>query len=329
MRQITLMERLGEALDPPTPGPAEEVRGRLQAEIAGRKRRFRLRRPVLGAGGRIAVAGGLAVVLTLAGLAVQTLRVGDRAVPTANAAEILRRAAEAALAQPDLAPRPDQFVFVEALSRVHDPAEFTDGKPRPVTVYRTQQWTSADGTRQGMTRGWMESGPATPALGTRRWTKPMPADPARRGYDADLPTEPDAMIRYLNDRPLPADFKQYRKFMAPEWLAFTAATALLKGYVPPRSLAALYQAMSRIPGITAVPDATDAKGRHGVALRQVLAEEGDWSELILDPHTYALLGLRSTTGNKTSGAPRPPVEVEEYVTAMLRIAVVDRVGKLP
>jgi len=82
--------------------------------------------------------------------------------------------------------------------------------------------------------------------------------------------------------------------------------------------AALYRAASLIPGVAVVADATDAIGRHGVAV--AFTYQGTRTEWIFSRQTLLYLGSRSidlANGSTTGDA------------AVLRRAFVDHVGQLP
>jgi hypothetical protein len=101
--------------------------------------------------------------------------------------------------------------------------------------------------------------------------------------------------------------------------AFVTIGDLLRDKIaPPKVAAALYRAAALIPGVTLVPDATDAIGRHGVAVAQTAG--GIRSELIFNKTTLRLIGERTimtSTGRSTSA------------TAIIRQAFVDHLGQFP
>ena len=80
--------------------------------------------------------------------------------------------------------------------------------------------------------------------------------------------------------------------------AFLLIDGMLQTLQPPEVQTALYQALPKIPGVTAVQAATDAAGRRGVAFSRAAAIEGPGSsrwlrlEVILDPDTDRYLGAR-------------------------------------
>jgi hypothetical protein len=263
---------------------------------------------------RLAVAAGLATVLTAGVLVVQTI--GDRDRPAeASAAQVLRDAALAARQQPALTARPDQYLFMEFLVTHRD-------KPAsgPYITRRFQRWVTAGDGDQWQQRWRPESEPDA-------W-QDVPAQddvPRPAGYLTGLPTDPDGMLDYLRenppDLPLPEGADEAAIADDPT-TAFGTALWLLDGYLPPESMGALFEAMARVPGAVVVPgDVTDAAGRRGIALRTP-GVFGATEDVIFDRETYAYLGERDMLVRDGRESP--------YLsTARLRTAIVDHPGQLP
>jgi hypothetical protein len=258
------------------------------------------RRILAVAGLTTAVAAGIAAALVL----VPTAPIGNHPPGgTADAAQVLRLAAAAAASQPDLHPRPDQFVYLGV----------ADGPGR------RQQWLSVDGSRDGRIVG---SGGTDVLPGCRDGHQPVmkgdkilpgvlePCEPLP-AYHRDLPTTPAALLAWLNAHAggVPGDVNALGK---------SVLTMLEGSYVQPRSLAALYGALGRIPGMQAVPEAVDAAGRHGVGVGW--RRDGSQLTLIFDPTSHVYLGSAYTA---------PGGSAPTAATALLRVAVVDRVGQIP
>jgi aminoglycoside phosphotransferase (APT) family kinase protein len=87
---------------------------------------------------------------------------------------------------------------------------------------------------------------------------------------------------------------------------------------PPRVSAALYRAAALIPGVTVVANATDAIGRHGVAV--AFTYQGTRTEWIFSRQTLQYLGERdiNVANGSTTGE-----------AAVLQRAFVDHPGQLP
>ncbi|MEO3773004.1 CU044_5270 family protein [Micromonospora sp. B9E7] len=295
---------------------AEEVGA---ARSAGRRRRFL-------PGWRVAGAFGLAVTLTVGGLVVQTMRVGDRPPPTASASEILRMAADAARQQPELTARPDQFVFTESVTTFRDLPD-----SGPYTNSRVQRWESAGGVAHTQRRHRLESEP-------NGWSDLQvlrlddPADPTKEldvfpepAYHGDLPSDPDELFRYLRDHPVDLHLPEgadEEAVYGGEHMVYTTARSMLDGYVPPRALAALYEMMAREPGAVVLSGGVvDAAGRPAVAIRTPGVIGGN-VDLLFDRDTHVYLGRRMSVV-------RNGKESLHAAGAVIRIAIVDRPGQQP
>jgi hypothetical protein len=101
----------------------------------------------------------------------------------------------------------------------------------------------------------------------------------------------------------------------------TIGEMLRESIAPPQVSAAPYRAAALIPGVTLVPDAVDAVGRHGVAVAYADTSPGGFrSEWIFDRTTLRMIGEREIdvkTGSLTG------------TTAILQRAIVDRPGQVP
>ncbi|MEV6371679.1 CU044_5270 family protein [Micromonospora musae] len=277
-------------------------------------------------GRRLAGVLGLVVVLTVGGLTVQTMGVGDRPPPTASAAEIFRLAADAARQQPELTARPEQYVFTEELATIRDLPD-----SGPYHTNRVQRWESAGGLAHVQARYRPENEPN--GWGELRVLRPGdPTDPTKEldelpspAYHGDLPTDPDELLRYLREHPVDLHLPEAADEEAvygSESMAYTTARSMLDGYVPPRALAALYELLARQPGAVVISgDVVDAAGRHGVAIRMPGVIGGN-HDLIFDRDTHVYLGYRGSVirGGKES---------LHAAAARLRVAIVDRPGQLP
>ncbi|GLH99663.1 CU044_5270 family protein [Phytohabitans aurantiacus] len=290
MSEIELLRRMRG--DQPADADAlARARLRLMDEARGGSAAMtRAARPRPRFGWRLAIAGGLSLVLA-AGVAFAVAGGSSEGEPPTgsavrDAAWILRSAAVAARQEPELAARPDQFVYIETVQKGLTP-KFTGTE---------RMWRSVDGTRDGLVRWEPKAGAKTeePVEGCA-------TDSCTRypGIKTTLPTDPEAMWQHLVTRAA-AD---------PVADEFTIAFwTVRRSYVTPASRAALFEAMSRIPGIAVAEGVTDAAGRAGVAV------ERDGFSLIFDPKTYAYLGDRTAAAEGS---------------ARVRTAIVDRSGELP
>ena len=274
-RLLAQMSAIGGVV-PTAVGTAGPVRPAVRRS-ARRPGRWPARRLVLAAGLTTAVAAGIAAVLTIG----PTVSVGDRApVAQANAAEVLQKAADAAASQPELDPRPNQFIY--ARTAVGGSAT-------------RQAWLSVDGTRDGLI---VQNGARTPVPGCRNGraaivngnrvlpgqTESCVPDPA---YQPSLPTTADAMLAYLRAAAGLTGKNPNGSADTTNRLAKGALFLAEESYLRPAARAALYQAAAKIPGIVLIPDAVDAAGRHGVG---VAWSYGGREMLIFDSTTYRFLG---------------------------------------
>ena len=279
------------------------------------------RRPHLG--WRPALAGGLSAVVAAAVAAAVVVAVSHSggAGSTITVRELAYRAAAAAERQPQV--RPKQWVYwKETRSRARS------------SIF--QVWTTADSTKAafvahgkvhpihfpgggGQFIGQPEGSPL-PGRGTTMGgeTGTIPVKYADLG---SLPRSPQALLRYLSNLPLP-----HRSGWGPAPVReFVIIEELLTTYVmPPHLTAELYRALGEIPGVTVDTHAADVAGRPGVGFLHSVQPAAGAEEIIIDPHTYRLMGT-GTWGRPSPGsAPRVLNGV-----AYLQMALVRGPGVMP
>lgn len=289
MDDLQLVRELRRDLPLLEPDELTPARARLAAAMDAERiddertrRSVRHRRPVrrlMMAGWATAgVAAAIAAVLVLA-----PDKIGGQ-VPAANteAAQVLHNAATAALKLPDVEPRPDQFVYTKSRS---------GGSTQ-------ETWLSVDGTRDGLVRQTptdeLESYPIPGCRdGRAATTKGGRMDPKRTepctptpAYLPELPTDPDAMLDYLNEN-------HSGESGDPNAMGKDVYELIARNYLRPQTRAALYQAAAKIPGLRAVPDVTDGAGRPGIGI--TWSSEGRTGVLVFDAYTYAFLGMADTS----------------------------------
>jgi hypothetical protein len=275
--------------------------------------------------------------------------VGAAEAPVLDAVGLLRLASQHVAAASVVAARTDQYVLVEMVDtplRAHRQGKTSTGE----NVVRIEaeepmisnEWRSVDGTHDGLARSRPYASPdakwvTAPLPGCRngRW---VPA-PDRPDYTEactpqpallpGLPTDPDAMLRYLYRAPT----EDYEAELSADQRAFGRISTVINGSLnSPAVLTAVYRAAERIPGVTVARDAVDVTGRHGVAL--VRTADHIRTELIFDPTTYAYLGANMVVVDAYSVHGKnwviniQPDDVFER-SAILRVTVVDRAGQLP
>jgi hypothetical protein len=296
--------------------------GTMRRAMAHWRRR---RRPQLG--WRLALTGGLAaavaaaVVVAVAVVVVVAEPHPGGAGSTSTVRELAYRAAAAAERQPPV--RPGQWVYwKETRSRARS------------DIF--QVWTTADSTKAAfVAHGKVHrihfpgSGPqfigqpegsALPGRGTTTGGE-TGTIPVRYAGLGSLPRSPQALLRYLANLPLP-----HRSGWGPAPVReFTIIEELLTTYVmPPGLTAELYLALGEIPGVTVDTHAVDVAGRPGISFRHSVQPAAGAEEIIIDPHTYRLMGTATIGRPSPSAAPRVLNGV-----AYLRVALVRGPGVMP
>jgi hypothetical protein len=267
----------------------------------------------------IAAAAAVAVAVTLpAGAPHQSAPNGGGSVgpgaPTAHlmALQVLHSAAAAALREPAVVPRPDQFVYTKIAA--------VAGKPV------IQTWTSVDGRHYGL--GQLGDLPASnlPACVNGQLSLPPNASPApgatpmvagectpQPGYFPDMPTTANRMAAFMERTLVPKGRPAGR---APNDIARTIGEWEMSDYFLPAQRAALYQYLATLPGVTVDRNARDVDGRSGIGVTWTF--EGARMMNIFDPNTCTLLGVTLWgVGGQQGGQ------------ALLQTAIVDKPGQLP
>ncbi|WP_416963222.1 CU044_5270 family protein [Streptomyces sp. Agncl-13] len=212
--------------------------------------------------------------------------------------------------------RDDQFVYMDSMV---SGSNSQDGRTTIAPLHRQEVWMSVDGLHDGLTR---EAG-QKPVV-----TTPY-VRPGEEGWDASafykhvetLPTDTDGMYDYLAETA--PKYSGQEKYQA----MFVLAGDLLRlSTVPPEQSAALFRAVARIPGVTLVDDAVDAAGRPGVGVARKDPDNPSQNEWIFDRTTYGFLGERSVATEDFSNVKKGAVIAN---TAVLRTAIVDKVGQRP
>ncbi len=275
---------------PPPPHP-EPSPSQLAARRDFLLAEFARPRPFSGLTARWRSLVVVAAVATAAAVTAMTLAPGsspEEPAPPATAAsvELLDRVAKVAWAQPQPSAQDGQYTYVRIVGHSTALAESADGSmQRSTTTTNIERWTAVNGARPGLQR--RDGG-----------DQPLPApDPVSLSAPtyrmlAALPSDPEALAKIIY-----ADARRNHgagsgSTTGPDQEAFVAIGDLLCGTVaPPAVSAALYRVAARIPGVTTVPDAVDAVGRHGVAVARV--HDGTRFEWIFDQRTMRLLGRRT------------------------------------
>lgn len=241
------------------------------------------------------------------------------AVPDAAAVAFLDRVAAAAASAARLEVREDQFVYVRSTVRSNT-ASFGEA-PTVGAAHQREVWLSQDPSVRGGERnvlrefgqdwefGYGEGGvPAGLLRPTYAWLQTLPEDP-------------DVLLALLRRESGPAGGQDS------DHAAFLAIGQLLAETVlPPRTAGTLYEAATRLDGITVVPGVTDAVGRPGFALSHTdtstpVQVRAEW---IFSRDALTYLGSRSFFVGR-DGAPDQLVGAD----AVLERAVVDTPRQVP
>jgi hypothetical protein len=316
---------------------AEVTQGRHAFRPAAAERRWAKRR---GPARRI-VLGGVTVAAAAA-IAAGVLAGMHRTTPapvtvpaTLTAREVLEHAATAALKEPAVVPRHDQFVFTKVVG---------------LGGVVEQSWLSVDGTRNGLTESPVNGKEQkTVQLGCVNGSrkirtpgrdgkpvkgghkpivakKPVPMDgpgvtvpmdgpvvtvpcTPELAFFPDMPTAAAAMGPYL-------ERTQGVRLNDLNDLSKTVGFMLESDYILPAQRAALYRFLAGTPGLTVERHVRDVSGRPGIGVGWRF--EGSKAMNIFDPRTFAYLGM-TTWGEQ--GQPGGD--------ALVQTAVVDRVGEMP
>jgi hypothetical protein len=297
MDELELIERRYERIAPPRPGVLESGQARLLDAMKPTRRAPVGRRTVL----RLAAVATVVVAL-VAGLS--AVRDRDRGtVPAGSpAVRLAQRAEMVARNEPLVTMGPHQWIYVRSMQRS------TNGR-RVV-----ESWIRMDGRRSPSNR--------LPLAVHGTVLAGLPEDPGA------VLTRLYAEVDRIRARPEPkgrvTEYVSGIVGVTRDTAVFNFVTGLLDSYlVTPRVQAALYGALSRLPGVGVLPDAQDAAGRHGVVL-YIATSDDSRLELILDPRTYRYLGLRDVL---TRGHGR--AEEVIYWAARLSAQPVTRPGERP
>jgi hypothetical protein len=113
-----------------------------------------------------------------------------------------------------------------------------------------------------------------------------------------MPTQPHALIAYLaaRDKGNPGFEIQGSIFgdvgADPPHRVFASIMEIFDQYVPTsRQAAALYRALSDLPGVRLDRTATDAAGRRGTAFEIAVPSAHQTFQLIVSPRTFGVMGI--------------------------------------
>jgi hypothetical protein len=298
-------------------------RARLATRIDGRIARHDVRRRVLlgvAAPATVlacATAVAAVAVLALTGSSRPSTPVATRGVVTSVAAtQVLDRAADRALAAPEVTVRDDQFVYTRSAAITNE-GRFGEGVELG-DLHEREIWLGQDPSAFGGTDDLIREFGQDWPMGTGQ---PNPASARRPTYAwlAALPTDPAELVGELDRLAVPADGQEQ------DQATFELIGSLLsEQLVPPRTAAALYRAVTRIDGVEVDRRATDALGRRGIGLSRSDVRFHTRTTWIFDARTYEMRGTRWYFTHP-DGSP----DTLFGATAILETAVVDHAGEVP
>jgi len=325
---VRLLPHLAERDLPP--GRREQLKDQLLSEIrlarparspapgtlpaASPRRRQRPRVRALLAAAAAVAAGVAAITIAIASPASHPSPPATSRAHT-GAVRLLAQVADTAARQPAPHVRNSQYVYVKTAE-----ASWTNSeKPLPrrfrlppgahlLKPVIEEIWVPvSDLCRPGLVRMNGVSTPLGGSVGVKCPDRGSLNNPTYRLLQS-LPTNPHALLAMINR-------VERGHGNGPAQQAFETINDLLRATIaPPPISAALYRAAALIPGITLVPNATDAIGRHGVAV----ALTGD--ELIFSKATLQLIGERTVVARTRQST---------SASAIITRGFTDELGQVP
>ena len=135
-------------------------------------------------------------------------------------------------------------------------------------------------------------------------------------FYAQLPRDPQALLRWLRDRTA-------NRGGAPGTVFHWAVQLLHTGLVPADLRASLYRALALLDGVTVTDGKANLDGRVGVAI--TIEDAHERRELIVDPATGDFIGERTVTGPQPHDSYLAPGTVTGY--SAITTKVVDGLGQ--
>ena len=271
---------------------------------AGRPAPRRRRKPTI----IIAAAGAAALAAAATAL---TLLPGNTSGSSPAAVRLLAKIATAAAQQPAPRVRDSQFWYIKSWVAFQG-CNGATGKCVMEKPHERQIWQSV--SNECVTGLLRENGQDTRLVFSSNYLhcpyRGSVNGPTYR-FLQSLPTDPPALLSLI-------EREMQGQQPRPEEAFTTIGDLLREAIAPPQVSAALYRAAALIPGVTVIADATDAIGRHGVAV--AMTYQGVRSEWIFSKQTLQYLGERdiNIADGTTNG-----------VAAVLQRAFVNHVGQVP
>ncbi|GAA2579123.1 CU044_5270 family protein [Winogradskya consettensis] len=278
MDDLTLIRDLTEDAVLPNAKRLAPARAAFIAEAGLAKKRF-------WSMGRIAFAGtaGLAAAAIVVVAAAKApppapapappLAMAPTERPLRLASQVLDEAADAALRQEAVVPRPDQFLYLSQRG--------AGGK----VVY--EGWFSIDGKHDGLVIRSEEGETVLEAC--RPGKKTVEGDNCKpeAHYLPDLPTDPKKLLKQI-EKDANQDTEEARTNAIAKDLWYYAE----QFWLTPKQRAAVYRAAATVPGLKVIEGVTDPAGRKGTGVAWTYGAQAMW---IFDPETNVFLGSQTTT----------------------------------
>ncbi|MFE2065951.1 CU044_5270 family protein [Streptomyces sp. NPDC059467] len=240
--------------------------------------------------------------------------------------QISLAAARSSSSRPDV--EPGQYIYIKsesADSYVSNTDSGTSLAGHP--LHTRQTWMSPDGTKGWLIDPAVNKSPEgeTLSLPDEQGNTPKPSlNGPSYDYLTKLTTDPDKLLAKIY-----AETKGQGN--SPDQEAFTTIGDLLVESYPPAELyPALFKAAEKIPGVVVVDDATDAAGRHGVAVARLDETSGERDEWIFDSKTHVFLGVRTVqVGKDSEDRGLIPPGTILFTNAVIERTVVDGIRQTP
>jgi hypothetical protein len=224
MNDLDLLAQLGNETPLPDPASLAPARARVVAGLTVQRHRPSRRTVITGSA--VVAAAAVAAAVTFSSLAPAS-HPAQLAGGNVTAVQLLDFAAAAALTQPPVIPKPDQYVYVKAI---------TGGVV-------TQVWTPVDDNLSGL----IKQGNEAPAVTSEE----------RPGFYPGMPTSASAM---------PGFFAGLDVDVHDVYFVHLATEILSNDYLLPAQRAAFYKYLATVQGASVVSDVRDAAGRLGTGL---------------------------------------------------------------
>ncbi|TDE33300.1 CU044_5270 family protein [Actinomadura sp. 6K520] len=302
---IALISRIRPSAEPHDPHAKARAWARLQAEFGSASDRRPAPRARVDRRAALAVAATTVGAMTL--VAAQLGGVFSGGTPERGPDTNLRTLELAASTvehqRTPPRPTPGQWVYTRQTSRFEIKPGNAAGRDAELhDKVKVEEWWKFDGRQMAKS---VEGGQVRVTRILRPGERPAPgrADPRFNGgiiggpgvvsrtpnrlydYVAGLPTDPDALLERI---------RRDHGDDGGDVTTFGVIARLLRDdqLIPPRTNAALYRALAKIPGVRVTRDATDYAGRHGIGVIAARGRGRDGRLIVLNPETYRYMGDR-------------------------------------